>query len=58
MTDTTGLWLMILLSVIAAILIAKSVEPQTDSELRPRIVKTIAVNVDDEIDRQLSEVRQ
>jgi hypothetical protein len=48
---------MILLSVIAAILIAKSVEPQTDSELRPRIVKTIAVNVDDEIDRQWETAR-
>jgi len=53
MTDTTGIGLLILIFVIAAILIAKGVEDPSSSEIRPRLVKTIVVNVDDEIDRAL-----
>ncbi len=48
MTDTVGLWLLILIYVVAAVLISQSVAPQNDSEIRPRIVKTIAVNVNEE----------
>jgi hypothetical protein len=48
MTDTVGLWLLILIYVVAAVLISKAVEPPNDSEIRPRIVKTIAVNVNEE----------
>lgn len=53
MTDTTGIGFLILIFVIAAILIAKGVEDPASSEIRPRLVKTIVVNVDDEIDRAL-----
>lgn len=56
-SDSTGLWLLLLIFVVAWVLIAQAVEPQDSSELRPRLVKTIAVNVDDEIDRQLDWVR-
>jgi len=43
-----GVCLLILIFVVAAVLISKSVAPQNDSEIRPRIVKTIAVNVNEE----------
>jgi len=47
-SDSTGLWLLLLIFVIAAVLISQAVAPQNDSEIRPRIVKTIAVNVNEE----------
>lgn len=52
MTDTTGFLILLLTFVVAAVLIAKAV-PQDASELPPKIVKTIAINVDDEIDHHL-----
>ena len=47
-SDATGICLILLLFVVAAVLISKSVAPKNDSEIRPRIVKTIAVNVNEE----------
>ena len=47
-SDATGVCLILLLFVVAAVLISKSVAPQNDSGIRPRIVKTIAVNVNEE----------
>lgn len=52
MTDRTGLGLLVLIFIVAAVLISKSV-PQDVSELQPKIVKTIAIDTDDELDRQL-----
>lgn len=52
MTDTTGFWLLLLTFIVAAVLISRSA-PTDTSELQPRIVKTIAINTDDEIDRHL-----
>lgn len=47
-SDTTGVCLILLLFVVAAVLISQAVAPQNESEIRPRIVKTIAVNVNEE----------
>ena len=46
--EARGICLLILIFVIAAVLISKSVAPRDASEIRPRIVKTIAVNVNEE----------
>ena len=46
--EARGVCLLILIFVVAAVLISQAVAPQTDSEIRPRIVKTIAVNVNEE----------
>lgn len=46
--EARGVCLLILIFVVAAVLISKAVEPQNDCEIRPRIVKTIAVNVNEE----------
>ena len=47
-TDATGICLILLLFVGAAVLISQALAPQIDSESRPRTVKTIAVNVNEE----------
>ena len=47
-SDATGICLLLLLFVAAAVLISQAVAPQNESEIRPRIVKTIAVNVNEE----------
>lgn len=47
-SDATGVCLLILIFVVAAVLISQAVAPQSNSEIRPRIVKTIAVNVNEE----------
>lgn len=49
--EARGVCLLILIFVIAAVLISKAVEPQNDSEIRPRIVKTIAINVNEDATR-------
>jgi len=46
--EARGICLLILIFVVAAVLISKSVSSQNDSEIRPRIVRTIAVNVNEE----------
>jgi hypothetical protein len=46
--EARGICLLLLLFVAAAVLISQAVAPQNDSEIRPRIVKTIAVNVNEE----------
>ncbi len=50
-SDATGVCLLILIFVIAAVLISQAVAPQNDSEIRPRIVKTIAINVNEDATR-------
>jgi hypothetical protein len=46
--EARGICLLFLIIVVAAVLISQAVAPQNESEIRPRIVKTIAVNVNEE----------